>query len=251
MLPSEALATHSFLGYHWARTANPFTLKLVSRLTSEWTPYLEKASHDWAKSSVLNTKIIQGSAKPAARKACKPVVGRVVVCNAAYGRAGWSGLVNFGMVPYSTHISWARARANDSSFDVSLEFSFLKERKQHLMCQEIGHTLGLDHQDEINNNPNTGSCMDYTNDLIGPPDSLSPNKHDYRQMKKIYKHFDDDTNLTKTSVSELPVWLESIDFDQPNEWGRLIQSDNDGRTDVYERDFGNGYKVFSVVILAK
>ena len=32
-----------------------------------------------------------------------------------------------------------------------------------VMCQEVGHTLGLDHQDEIFDNVNLGTCMDYTN----------------------------------------------------------------------------------------
>jgi len=32
-----ALANHSWGGYHWARTANPFTVKLGNNLTtSEW-----------------------------------------------------------------------------------------------------------------------------------------------------------------------------------------------------------------------
>jgi hypothetical protein len=30
----SANATHSWNGYHWARTANPFTLKLGDNLTS-------------------------------------------------------------------------------------------------------------------------------------------------------------------------------------------------------------------------
>jgi len=58
LLPSGAFADNSTNNFHWERTANPFTLTLVSRLTSEWTPYLKKASKDWAKSSVLGWKIL-------------------------------------------------------------------------------------------------------------------------------------------------------------------------------------------------
>ena len=38
-----------------------------------------------------------------------------------------------------------------------------------VMCQEVTHDFGLDHQDEIFNNANLGSCMDYTNDPDGKP----------------------------------------------------------------------------------
>jgi hypothetical protein len=40
------------------------------------------------------------------------------------------------------------------------------------MCQEVGHTFGLDHQDENFNNTNLGTCMDYTND---PSTNQHPN----------------------------------------------------------------------------
>ena len=37
-------ANHSWNGYHWARTANPFTVKLGDNLSSGWTAYLLTAS---------------------------------------------------------------------------------------------------------------------------------------------------------------------------------------------------------------
>jgi hypothetical protein len=48
-----------------------------------------------------------------------------------------------------------------------------------VMCQEVGHTLGLDHQDTSFDNPNLGTCMDYASNPLGPPDNEHPNKHDY------------------------------------------------------------------------
>jgi hypothetical protein len=41
---SEADANHSWGGYHWARTSNPFTLKLGDNVSSEWDSYLIAAS---------------------------------------------------------------------------------------------------------------------------------------------------------------------------------------------------------------
>ena len=52
-------------------------------------------------------------------------------------------------------------------------------------CQEIGHTFGLDHQDENFTNTNLGTCMDYTND---PSTNQHPNQHDYDELASIYGH---------------------------------------------------------------
>ena len=59
-------------------------------------------------------------------------------------------------------------------------------------CQEGGHTLGLDHQDENFNNANLGTCMDYTKN---PSTNQHPNKHDYDQLLSTYSHFDNRLNL--------------------------------------------------------
>src|SRR3989337_164385 len=53
--PLSAGASHSWGNYHWARTSNPFTLKLGDNVTSVWDSYLAEASSDWSQSSVLNT----------------------------------------------------------------------------------------------------------------------------------------------------------------------------------------------------
>ena len=59
-----------------------------------------------------------------------------------------------------------------------------------MICQEIAHDFGLDHQDENFSNPNLGTCMDYTSDPEGPPSNEHPNQHDYDQLESIYSHLD-------------------------------------------------------------
>ncbi len=66
--PGLADASHSWGGYHWARTTNPFTLALGSNVSSAWTSYLATTSADWSKSSVLDTTIVTGLTNP---KPCK------------------------------------------------------------------------------------------------------------------------------------------------------------------------------------
>ena len=111
------------------------------------------------------------------------------------------------------------------------------------MCQEVGHTFGLDHQDEIFDNPNLGTCMDYTSSPLGPPSNEHPNQHDYNQLELIYAHLD-----SLTTLGQLPKGAAQGDLENPEEWGRRIKGK--GRADVYERDFGGGHKVFTFVIWA-
>src|SRR3989344_3091733 len=85
----DAEANHSWGSYHWARTANPFTVKLGDNMSTAWDAYLATASGDWPLSSVLDTAIVAGQANP---KNCKPTLGQVEVCNSKYGRNGWLGI---------------------------------------------------------------------------------------------------------------------------------------------------------------
>src|SRR5574341_237979 len=70
-----ALASHSWGNYHWARTSNPFTLKLGDNVSSTWDPHLAETSRDWSQSSVLDTDVVAGAAKGR----CRPTSGRVEV----------------------------------------------------------------------------------------------------------------------------------------------------------------------------
>src|SRR5918911_670156 len=63
---------HSWGGYHWARTSDPFTLKVGNNLSSGWQNYLSNASYDWAKSTVLDTSIVAGQSKGK----CRATLGR-------------------------------------------------------------------------------------------------------------------------------------------------------------------------------
>lgn len=109
-------------------------------------------------------------------------------------------------------------------------------------CQEVGHTLGLDHQDENFNNPNLGTCMDYTND---PTTNQHPNQHDYNQLEAIYAHLDSFT--TRRPAAPRGAALST---DGPASWAREIRSSTSGRSSLYERDLGNGARIITFVIWA-
>src|SRR3990170_3059944 len=111
VLDTTVKANHSWGGYHWARTANPFTLKLGDNLSSSWDPFLAVASTDWNSSSVLDTVIVPGLSS--ARR-CRPTSGRVEVCNSTYGSNGWLGLAQIWVS--GTHIIQGAAKMNDTYF---------------------------------------------------------------------------------------------------------------------------------------
>ncbi|KKR28937.1 hypothetical protein A2715_05870 [Candidatus Woesebacteria bacterium RIFCSPHIGHO2_01_FULL_39_32] len=244
---SEVRASHSWGNYHWARTSNPFTLKLGDNLSSSWDPYLATTSSDWSVSSVLDTTIVSGGTNP---RNCRASSGRVEVCNSKYGNNGWLGLAQIWAS--GNHITQGVTKVNDTYFNLAKYNT--SAWKNLVMCQEAGHTLGLDHQDENYGNTNLGTCMDYTSDPDGPPSNEHPNSHDYEQLETIYSHLDTLTSV-KSSSQNLPFGLlvaesaKNSDFENRSEWGKEIR--NNGYVALFERDLGASNKLFTFVIWAK
>src|SRR5213593_2466381 len=97
---------------------------------------------------------------------------------------------------------------------------------QHVICQEIGHTFGLDHQDESGISLNT--CMDYYhNTSASDTKSTHPNKHDYDELATIYAHLDSTTTVGQTS--KMPAEIAQGDFSSRNSWGKLVSQSRNGR----------------------
>jgi hypothetical protein len=241
-LPGAAHANHAWGPYHWARTSNPFTVELDDNVSSAWDSYLATASSDWTASSVLNTTILQGSFGD--RVACSPATGHVEVCNAAYGQNGWLGLASISITTGS-HISRGYAKMNDTYFAMA-QYNTAPYRRL-VMCQEVGHTFGLGHQDENQTNPNLGTCMDYTRDPDGPPSNEHPNSHDYAQLQTIYSHTDSFRTTLTGGGSRTPLPLAG---DTPASWGKLVSGSPRHGAATYIRDYGGGNLVVTAVIWA-
>ena len=200
-LPWSATADHAWLDYHWARTANPFSVPLGDNLTGIWASsgHLQAAASDWSQSAVLDATITGGGGD------CEtPRQGLIEVCNGSYGNTGWLGLAQVWTTD-DDHILQASAKMNDTYFSVA-PYNTAAWR-QSVMCQEIGHGFGLGHTDENQTNVNDGTCMDYTNDPDGgpggasetDPNNLHPFQHDYDELASIYQHLDA-TTTTSGSV---------------------------------------------------
>jgi len=215
-VPSAVLASHSWGNYHWARTSNPFTLKLGDNVSSIWDSYLAKTSTEWSKSSVLDTTIVAGQGG----RNCKAQTGRVDVCNRAYGYNGWLGLAQIWLS--GSHITKGTTKMNDSYFNLSQYNS--PDERLHVMCQEVGHTFGLDHQDE--SGLSLGTCMDYSSS----PNSTLPNAHDYDQLALIYAHLDSTTAVASSA-----------------DGGPGKGKPQKIRDNLWVEDLGNGVKRFTFV----
>lgn len=242
-----AQASHSWSKYHWARTANPFTLKLGDNVTNtfaNWDSHLGRTSNDWnglpdgdpdsaGYPKVLQTTVVTSGKDPVT---CPPTSGRTEVCNAGYGDNGWLGLAQI-WITRGAHIAQGTAKMNDYYWDPAVGYAYANEfMALHVMCQEVAHTFGLGHQSEDGSSQD--SCMDYyrsTNET-----STTPNAHDFEQLAKIYKHLDRFSSVAKESPTTA-AWArghapDGTPFGASPERGRW-----------YVEDLGNGQLLFSHV----
>lgn len=236
-LPGLAQATHSWGGYHWARTSNPLTLKLGDNVDSKWDSYLATTSADWSASSVLDATIVPGSTRA---RQCKTTSGRVEVCNASYGNTGWLGIASISITG-GTHITAGYVKLNDTYFNTA-QYNTPAWRNV-VSCQEVGHTLGLGHQDENFTNPDLGTCMDYSNN---PTPNQHPNAHDYAQLESIYAHVDS----TTTVGAATPGRGKPQAGNDASSWGSRVEGSRSAGHSTYVKDLGGGEAVVTFVTWA-
>lgn len=257
---SVASAYHSWGNYHWARTANPFILELGDNVSSAWDSYLGTTAGDWSVSSVLDTIIKPGKTKP---QTCKATAGRVEVCSNKYGFNGWLGIAQIWV--NGDHVVQGITKVNDSYFNTKTYNT--PAWRNLVLCQEVGHTLGLNHQDENFVNANLGTCMDYTND---PNANQHPNAHDYEELEAIYAHLDSVNTVLASSgdtgtggggngkgkpfggaQGKSALVEQDIDLSNPSAWGQAVRQDAEGKNSLYARDLESGEKLFTFVIWAR
>lgn len=183
LLAGSSRADHSWGDYHWARTTSSFDLVVINSTTNDWDGYVGVAIADWTGSQKLNmVEDVNGDTSKRARRQCRGGDGTVRICNLAYGRTGWLGIAGIS-IDTNGHITTGYTKLNDTYF--SMDYYNNDAWKQSVTCQELGHDLGLDHQDEDFDNDSLFSCMDYQD----PPYEY-PNAHDYEQLETIYGHLD-------------------------------------------------------------
>ena len=285
LLAGIANAEHSWGSYHWdisTADSNGAPLILGDNLAlsdPNWSNSLVNASSDWNAlvdpasinpEPVLYNKVIRPEG--GLNTSCDPVAGRIEVCNDAYGTdTGWLGIASIWATRGgSKHITQGVVKLNDFFFDLPLYDS--DPWRDFVMCQEVGHTFGLDHQDVDFSNLNLGTCMDYTNAPSGGvfegfdygSSNVHPNAHDYETLAAIYAHLnptagdgdDGDGGNGKgggNGGGKKPKKADAgaeIDLNNPTEWGHAVQQDARGRNSLFERTLPNGQVLITHVFWA-
>jgi hypothetical protein len=183
LFPISTFADHAWNDYHWARTTASFDLTVINSTTSDWDGHVSQAVGDWSQSTALNlVEDPTGATSNRVRRKCNAPGGMVRICNLAYGQTGWLGIAGIS-IDSSGHIIKGYTKLNDTYF--SWDFYNNQAWKQSVTCQELGHNVGLSHQDEDFNNVSLSSCMDYQD-----PPTEYPNQHDYDQLLLLYGHLD-------------------------------------------------------------
>jgi hypothetical protein len=239
-------ADHSWNNYHWPTTTGIVSLEIGDNVGGVWDGYLGEVVEDWNESVALDLTSARGRTNP---RRCRPSQGRIEVCNAPYGETGWLGIAQIWLS--GEHIVQATAKLNDTYFGM-VAYETPAWRRQ-VMCQEIAHGFGLDHQDEVFDNPNLGTCMDYTDDPDGglggavddDPSNERPNSHDFLQLLAIYGHRDPAGSVLTSRGA-----AGNAADDNPAAWGRLERSNRDNRVQRFELDLGRGEKRITHVFWA-
>jgi hypothetical protein len=191
-----ALANNTWSGYHWPEEpgdphVGSISLTLVDFLDDAYGTEYGEAVDDWDRNSntgkgPLDFIRLNGSGdRPAAcnndatNAAGAKIDGTIHVCNGTYGTNGWLGLARI-WVASNGHIDAGVALMNDSYMLDDPTYA-VPNAVQHVLCQEIGHTFGLDHQ----GSPKKQSCMNSRWGLTNP-DFIGPNQHDYDTLDEIY-----------------------------------------------------------------
>jgi hypothetical protein len=245
-------AGHAWGTYHWSKPGSQVTAPVHNNVTSVWDSYLDRAMTDWNASSVIQSPYGASYGPISNVKRCSSATGKIEVCNAKYGANGWLGIA--GISISGGHIVKGYTKLNDTYFNTATYNTPAWRRM--VTCQEVGHDYGLAHVNETFTDPNTGSCMDYTNDpsgTAGTNGNLSneyPNSHDYSMLESIYNH---------TNAESLPFDEMRADATRPttivefmakaDQWGEPIAFDAEGRPTTFflrtgpnhgGEDHGNG-----------
>jgi hypothetical protein len=261
LLAIPATANHSWGKYHW-EDKTPTDLNDRVTLTvndnTDW-PEFDLAINDWNTQRDNWTAIPRILLAPQSGSAagCGATKGQITVCNDNFGDNGWLGIAQIWAT--KNHIYQATAKMNDWYFEDDVAWyqenypgvnpstgvpnwqEVLAADRKNVMCQEIAHDFGLDHQDENFFNDDLNSCMDYVWD---PRGDEHPNFHDYEQLATIYNH---------SETTKAPRGKGSALGNSASDWGQVIARDAQGRPSEFRKvlDATEADEVITHVIWAR
>ncbi len=176
---SGAYADHQWSSYHWEKDG---TLKLTlsvgnNHISGQWSDLLKNyAGSNWHYfgGMYLSVEVVGGGD------------GDIESYNANYGDTGWLGLASIWVKRgKNKHIVQGESKVNDYYITLKDYFGFDEDVEwKHVLCQEIGHTFGLNHNREgATGGEPDDSCM---NDETRPLRYPDPNEHDTAMLDLMY-----------------------------------------------------------------
>ena len=177
---TSVYGNHDWNGYHW----NPSNLNLVVKDKTTSNLYnVTDVMNDW---NNLNTPVHLevSSTNP-----------NIEVSEAFNPR--WLGLARIYIE--DGHITQGEVKLNTKLLK---KYYGLPEAK-HVLCQEVGHVIGLDHnRDGPSDGEGDDTCM---NDVGYLGEYTTPNNHDEDTLNQLYNHTHDTTSgSTTTTASPKP-----------------------------------------------
>lgn len=259
LLPSPAMADHSWNGYHWAGISAdaPLRAPVGNNVSSDWTVSLQLAVGEWRVSDVLDVPLAAGQTHP---RKCDPVDGTMQICSYSYGLRGWLGIAT--VWTSGDHILAATTKLNDSYFGAGSTYN-TQAWRDLVTCQEVGHDFGLAHQDENFYNQNLGTCMDYTDDPEGTLhaynaglSNVAPNMHDYDELDIIYDGHSEGTSGGGGGAGGGKgggkggggkPYADVGSGESPADWGQATHYNADGKPDYFRKPLLNGRNMITHV----
>jgi len=223
----------------WHGREDGLELTLINALTSDWHKIFDKAVSDWNECPALDLSVQTSSPE----KTCSAVDGEMKVCNDFYGFTQWTGLNEVYFEGDGKYIISSVAKMNESYLKEAS-----REERQYVMCHEIGHGFGLPHRDENTNNPDLGTCLDYTRN---PGNNMSPDETDFSNLIDLYGEFSTRRarRISSTNNSNDVSHFNKINTSRDYKEGLLLYQSE--KKEIYELNLGGNIKVVTTVLLAK
>jgi hypothetical protein len=215
----------------WQTKGTGLKLTIQNALTDDWYPFFQTAVDDWNLAPALILGTVNATK---ADPSCTSIRGMLKVCNSDYGPTGWLGI-------------------NESLLQNNFIFSSVSKMNEHYlaqasqalrqftMCHEIGHGFGLPHRDENFNNPDLGSCLDYT---TRPQNNMHPNQADFDHLADLYLSSSRQRILEPVESISWPLFSMHGSYKH----GRLLRKSK--QSEVWETVISDQVRIRNNVLLA-